>query len=58
VIELVRRGGHLDRVLDETERRIAAADEAIAELPESDVTKVLRTLGEFLVNRVDAAREG
>jgi heptaprenyl diphosphate synthase len=57
VIELVRRGGHLDRVLDETERRIAAADEAIAELPESDVTKVLRTLGEFLVNRVDAARE-
>jgi len=56
VIEIVRSGGHLERVLDETERRIAAADEAIAELPAGDVAKVLRGLGEFLVERVEAAR--
>jgi heptaprenyl diphosphate synthase len=56
VIHLVRSGGHLDRVLDETVGHIAAAEKAIAALPESDVTKVLKTLGEFLVDRVDAAR--
>jgi hypothetical protein len=43
-------------VLDETVGHIAAAEKAIAALPESDVTKVLKTLGEFLVDRVDAAR--
>ncbi|MEX1207762.1 MAG: polyprenyl synthetase family protein [Acidimicrobiia bacterium] len=58
VIDLVRSGGHLDRVLDETMAHIAAAEEAIAELPDSEVTKVLRTLGEYLVERVDAARQG
>jgi heptaprenyl diphosphate synthase len=56
VIHLVRNGGHLDRVLDETMAHIAAAEEAIAALPDSDVTKVLRTLGEYLVQRVEAAR--
>ena len=56
VIEIVRSGGHLERVLDETERRIAAADEAIAGLPAGEVTKVLRRLGEFLLERVEAAR--
>lgn len=58
MIDLVRRGGHLDRVLDETMAHIAAAEEAISALPDSDVTKVLRTLGEYLVQRVDAARQG
>ena len=58
VIGLVQRGGHLEQVLDETERRIAAADAAIAELPDGEVTKVLRALGEFLVARVETARGG
>lgn len=56
VIEIVRSGGHLERVLDETERRIANADDAIAALPEGEVTKVLSRLGEFLVERVERAR--
>jgi geranylgeranyl pyrophosphate synthase len=58
VIGLVQRGGHLEHVLDETERRMAGADAAIAELPDGEVTRVLRALGEFLVARVDQAREG
>jgi heptaprenyl diphosphate synthase len=58
VIGIVRSGGHLDRVLDETDRRIRAADEAIGALPEGEVTKVLRRLGEFLVERVEKARRG
>jgi heptaprenyl diphosphate synthase len=57
VIGIVRAGGHLERVLDETERRIAAADDAIAVLPDGEVTKVLRRLGEFLVERVERARK-
>ena len=56
VIHLVRSGGHLDRVVDETMEHIAAAEAATAALPDGDVTKVLRTLGEYLVQRVDAAR--
>jgi len=56
VIGIVRSGGHLDRVLDETDRRITAAGEAIGALPEGEVTKVLHRLGDFLVERVDAAR--
>jgi geranylgeranyl pyrophosphate synthase len=58
VIRIVRSDGHLDRVLDETDRRIGAADEAIGLLPDGDVTKVLRRLGEFLVERVEKARRG
>jgi heptaprenyl diphosphate synthase len=58
VIRIVRSDGHLDRVLDETDRRIRAADEAIGALPEGEVTKVLRRLGEFLVERVEKARRG
>ena len=58
VIRIVRSDGHLDRVLDETDRRIGAADEAIGLLPDGEVTKVLRRLGEFLVERVEKARRG
>jgi hypothetical protein len=37
---------------------MAGADAAIAELPDGEVTRVLRALGEFLVARVETAREG
>lgn len=55
VIELIRDGGHTDRALAETRARIRAADEAIGTLPETDITKVFRRLGEYLVARVEEA---
>jgi heptaprenyl diphosphate synthase len=57
VIDLVRAGGHVDRAFAETRARIAAADEAIAALPDSDITKVFRRLGEYLLDRVESAEK-
>lgn len=55
VLALVREGGHVERALSETRDRIARAEAAVADLPEREVTKVFRRLGEYLVDRVDAA---
>jgi len=56
VIEIVRDGGHIEAALAEADRRIATAADAVAAMPESDVTKVFTRLGEYLVTRVEAAR--
>ena len=56
MIEIVREGGHVAAALTEADRRIEAAADAVAAMPESDVTKVFTRLGEYLVTRVEAAR--
>ncbi len=58
VIALVRSGGHVERALDEVDRRIEVARAAMATLPDSDVIKIFHRLGEYLVERVEDAREG
>ncbi len=56
VIELVRSGGHVETALDEVEARLLSAHNAVAELPDGEVTKVLTSLGDYLMDRVRAAR--
>ncbi|MEE8331394.1 MAG: polyprenyl synthetase family protein [Acidimicrobiia bacterium] len=56
VIELVRNGGYVDRVLDESKARLGVSEEAIDRLPPGPMTDVLRGLGRFLLERVDAVR--
>lgn len=56
VIEIVRLGGYIDRVLDEARARLATSEEAIDRLPAGPITDVLRGLGRFLLDRVDAVR--
>ena len=56
VIDLVRRGGHLESALAEVDRRTAAAGAAVTALPAGEVTDVFRALGDYLIERVDQAR--
>ena len=56
ILEIVRSYDHVERVLAETEGRIAKAADAMAPIGDSDVTKVFRSLGEYLVERVAVAR--
>ena len=55
VIRIVRNGGHVERVLRETEEHIAVAEEAAATMAHETVTPVLQSLGSYLVERVSAA---
>jgi len=56
VIEIIRSGGHVAAALEEADRRIAAAGAAVATMPSGEVTGVFTRLGEYLVERVGAAR--
>jgi heptaprenyl diphosphate synthase len=56
VIHLVRRGGYVERTLEAAMRRVDVARNALTALPPSDTREVLASLGEYLVQRVDAAR--
>ncbi|MDH3730807.1 MAG: polyprenyl synthetase family protein [Acidimicrobiia bacterium] len=56
VIELVRSGGFVDRVLDESKARLGVSEEAIDRLPDGPMPAVLRGLGRFLLDRVEAVR--
>lgn len=56
VIEIVRRGGHVEHALEETERHFARADEAARRLGDGAVGGVLHSLGEYLLDRVALAR--
>ena len=56
VIAIVRSGGHVERALAEMERHFSLADEAARSLDGSPVAGVLHSLGEYLLDRVDAAR--
>ena len=56
VIDLVRKGGHVDTALSHVDAHIAAAERAVAALPTGQVRDVLGGLGRYLVQRVEAAR--
>ena len=56
VLDLVRASGNVDRVLDEAGQRLEVARKAVAGLPQSPVTDVLRDMGTFLLDRVESAR--
>jgi heptaprenyl diphosphate synthase len=56
VIEVVRSGGHVDRVIAAAVDRLSASEEAVDRLPDSKITGVLRDLGRYLLERVEAAR--
>lgn len=56
VIDLVRAGGYIEAVIEETRQRIRTADAAIAGLPSSAITAVFSRLGEYLLDRVETAR--
>jgi heptaprenyl diphosphate synthase len=56
VIALVRAGGHVDAALENATARLATADAALAELPESQPREILERLGAYLLDRVEAAR--
>lgn len=56
VIDIVRGGGHIERSLQEAEAHIALADEAATATGNPEVTKILRSLGAYLVDRVTLAR--
>jgi len=56
VIDLVREGGHVDAALENATTRLATADAALAELPESQPREILERLGAYLLDRVESAR--
>ncbi len=56
VIDIVRSGDHLDIALAEAERRMVAAAEAVAAMPDSTVSGVFTRLGDYLMERVAVAR--
>jgi heptaprenyl diphosphate synthase len=57
VIDLVRSGGHIEAAIAETEAHLEAAASAIDGLPDGDVTKVFRSLADYLVDRTALARQ-
>ena len=56
VITLVRAGGHVDAALETAASRLATAEEALTDVPQSDPKEILQRLGAFLLERVEAAR--
>jgi heptaprenyl diphosphate synthase len=56
VIELVRAGGHVDRVLDETDEHITLAAKAADAMDNPLVADVLKRLSGYLVDRITLAR--
>jgi len=56
VIRIVRSGGHIERSLREAEGHIARADEAATATGDRSVTRVLKSLGGYLMDRVTMAR--
>lgn len=56
VIELVRDGGHVDAALESAKTRVATAESALAGLPDSKPKDILKSLGTYLLQRVEAAR--
>lgn len=56
VIDLVVKGGYVERVFDEAAERLRVADKAVARIPAGELTTVLTGLGRYLLERVEAAR--
>ncbi|MGH3650348.1 MAG: polyprenyl synthetase family protein [Acidimicrobiia bacterium] len=57
VIALVRERGHIDAALETAKTRLSIAESALATLPKSKPKDILERLGEFLLERVQAARD-
>ena len=58
VIDLVRGGGYVDRTLEAAMGRVEVARQALEVLPAGPARDVLASLGNYLVDRVQAARAG
>ncbi len=58
VIDLVRGGGYVDRTLEAAIGRVEVARRALEVLPAGPARDVLASLGNYLVDRVQAARAG
>ena len=58
VIDLVRGGGYVDRTLQAAMGRVEVARQALEVLPVGPARDVLASLGNYLVDRVQAARTG
>jgi heptaprenyl diphosphate synthase len=56
VIELVRAGGFVDLALEEAAARVEASQQAVDSLPDCEARAVLGRLGNYLLERVTAAR--
>lgn len=56
VIDLVRRGGYVDRTLERAMERVVRAREALARLPDVPSRNALDGLGRYLVERVNRLR--
>ena len=56
IVDLAVSGGHVDRVLDEAADRLRIADKAASRVADSEVSAVLRSLGHYLLQRVEQAR--
>jgi geranylgeranyl pyrophosphate synthase len=56
VIDIVRAGGHIETALTEARRRLEIASDALTGLPDVEARKVMETLGSYLLERVDAAK--
>ena len=56
VIALVRSGEYVDLTLNEATDRLESAQNALSSVPETDASAILRSLGGFLLDRVDRAR--
>ncbi len=56
VIDIVRSGGHVDVSLSEATRRLELASEALDAVPAGGPKRILESLGDYLLSRVEAAR--
>ncbi|MDX1468908.1 MAG: polyprenyl synthetase family protein [Acidimicrobiia bacterium] len=58
VIQLVRKGGFVESSLEEARRRLSVADDALEQLPTGNARSILQSLGAYLLDRVESARQG
>ena len=56
VIALVRDGGHVDATLETAKTRVTIAESALDTLPASKPRDILESLGNYLLERVEASR--
>ena len=56
VIGIVRDGEYIEQSLEEANRRLRSATDALEDLPPSEAKAILDQLGDYLLERVDAAR--
>jgi heptaprenyl diphosphate synthase len=56
VIHQVRMGGFVEETLSSAGKRLEKASRALGHIPESEARQVLEQLGDYLLNRVEAAR--